>query len=217
LLAAAVAGVGLWALALAAIWAFDRTWPEDAPLPARADAIICLGGGMSYRGWEKPGPDSTRRARTCAELYRAGVAPRIVFTGAGHHISSAGAAMARVAIADGVPREAIAVEHASQSTIQNAVFSQPLLPPDARRVVLVSDAYHLPRAATLFHIFTPQEIAIYAARADYTANGSPRNATRGETIWREGYVVWANVARVTLYGAGRLFGIERETLVGWFN
>lgn len=217
LLVAIFACVGLWGLVLAWIWAFDRSWPEDAPLPARADAIVCLGGGMSYRGWEKPGPDSTRRARTCAELYRAGVAPRIVFTGAGHHVSSAAAAMAELAIAEGVPRAAVRIEPAAHSTIQNAVFSLPLLPPGAQRLVIVSDAYHLPRAAALFRVFTPHEIAIFGARAAYTANGSPRNATRGEAIWREGYVVWANVARVAVYGVGRLAGLERDRIVGWFT
>ncbi len=172
---------------------------------------------MSLRGWEEPGPASARRARTCAELYRAGLAPVIVFTGYGHARVSAAEAMARLARAEGVPEAAILIEPDARSTIQNAAFGLALLPPDTTRILLVSDAFHLPRSWMIFRVFGAPEIGLYAARAAYTPEDQPQARSLLGWQLRESIVIWVNLARAAAYFGGGLLGIEAETRIGWFN
>jgi uncharacterized SAM-binding protein YcdF (DUF218 family) len=61
--------------------------------------------------------------------------------------------MTRLADAAGVPRSALLVEAASNNTAENALFCMRLLRDRGiRRIVLVSDRVHLPRAAMLFRL-----------------------------------------------------------------
>lgn len=213
-----VGGVALlWALPLLALVVTDLRRPETPPLPAPADAIICLGAGMSYRGWHLPGPASTRRARSCAELYHAEVAPVILFTGAGHDRGSAAEAMARLTQADGVPEAAILLEHEARSTLQNAAFSLALLPAGTDRVVIVTDAFHIPRSWMVFHVLGAPDMAFYPARDIYTTEDGPRARSRTEWLLRESVVIWTNLGRVLIYLAASAIGLDAETPINWFN
>ena len=209
--------LSLWALGLGAIAAYDLTRPGTPALPPVADAIICLGADMSYQGWDRPGPASTRRARSCAELYRAGVAPVVVFTGHGHARGSAAAAMARVAMAEGLPERAVILEEAARSTVQNAVFSRALLPPDTDAVVVVTDGFHIPRSWLIFRAFGGAQAQFYPARDLYTSPDRVGIRTRRDWVLRESLAVWGNLARAAIYlGAGAL-GIDQDTRISWFN
>ena len=209
-------GIVTWGAGLVAILAVQVFWPENAPPPAPAEAIICLGASMSYQGWTLPDAASTRRARTCAQLYAEGVAPVVIFTGYGHSVSSVGHAMAEVARNAGVPRRAILVEPLARSTIQNAVFALDMLETPPRRIVVVSDAFHLPRSWAIFRIFGGvPEVALYAAADTETRGRGERRML--DWIARESLAVWSNLGRLAAYGAGGLAGIDRDTRIGWFN
>lgn len=207
----------LWAVPFAVLMALELTRPETPPLPDPADAILCLGAGMSYGGWDRPGPASMRRARSCAELYRAGVAPVVLFTGYGHEQSSAAAAMARVAMEDGVPEMAVILEEEAKSTFQNAVYSAALLPPDTARLVVVTDAFHIPRSWMLFRITGAPETTFYPARLIYTSRDHPETLRRRDWVLRESMVIWANIARAGIYLGAGVLGVDQETRVRWFN
>lgn len=207
----------LWAVPFLALAVIDLRRPETPTVPEPADAIICLGAGMSRLGWHLPDPASTRRARSCAELYRIGVAPIIVFTGAGHTRSSAAEAMARLAQADGVPENAIRLEPQARSTFQNAAFSLPLLPEDTTRVVVVTDAFHIPRSWLVFSALGAPEMTFYPARDIYTTEDAPDARTRTAWLLRESLALWTNLGRGLVYlGAGAI-GIDAETRISWFN
>lgn len=61
--------------------------------------------------------------------------------------------MARLAREAGVPEAALALEPVSRNTVENARHCARLLRPrGVRRVLLVSDRAHLPRAALLFRL-----------------------------------------------------------------
>ncbi|MFK7987668.1 MAG: YdcF family protein [Sandaracinaceae bacterium] len=118
-----------------------------APPDTEYDAIIVLGCRVR--------PDGTaslalaRRARHGARLYREGLAPRLVLTGGvGDHPPSEARAAAVIAMEEGVPESAIVLEDASTSTDENAREAAARI--DARRVLVVSDAYHTYRAARVF-------------------------------------------------------------------
>ena len=208
----------VWAVTFAALAVTVALWPDEQALPAPADAIICLGAGMSKTaGWDQPDAASARRARTCAALHAGGVAPVVVFTGYGHEIQSAAGAMYETAVAAGLPPEAGRVEPHALSTIQNAEFSLALVP-QARRVVIVSDAFHLPRSWLIFRAFGVEEVAAYATGAGF-GGASPDPTERSMVRWilREASAIWFNALRAGLYLAGGLAGIDHDTRIGWFT
>lgn len=207
----------LWAGTFLAIWIYAISPAEPSAIPEPADAIICLGAGMSRtQGWRAPDSASHRRATTCARLHASGVAPIIIFTGYGHEISSAAAAMARIAGAEGVPDADMLVEEEALSTIQNAAFVVPLLPAGAERIVVVSDRFHLPRSAVIFRLLTALEVDVYPA--DPHIDGpDPGGRTRLHWITREASAIWLNVARGTTYVVAGWLGVDAAARIGWFN
>lgn len=109
---------------------FDYHRIDDAVVPS--DAIVGFG---SY---------DLRVAAQCAELFHAGIAPRLVLTGrSGHWTSglyhgSEAEAFAEVCMAAGVPGNAILIEPNATNIGENIRFSAALLGPGTRRVVLVT-------------------------------------------------------------------------------
>ena len=60
-----------------------------------------------------------------------------------HDLQPTGAQMAALARDEGVPASAIVAETPSESTLQNAVFTLPMLD-STRGIILVTDSFHLP-------------------------------------------------------------------------
>jgi uncharacterized SAM-binding protein YcdF (DUF218 family) len=96
-----------------------------------------------------------RRAELAAQLWKQGVAPTIVFTGAsdGPRPSEASVAAA-VATTMGVPESAEVLEEQSTSTVENASHTRALIGP--ARVLVVTDAYHVLRAQLVFRRDFPE-------------------------------------------------------------
>ena len=112
---------------------------QDPPRPA--DAIIVLGG--DWKG----------RIEKAVELYRQGLAPRIVVTGGRRVAPETTEAdyLAAVAVRAGVPRDAIIIERSSDSTWQNALHTLELARQQGyRRVLLVTSDWHSRRASWIF-------------------------------------------------------------------
>ncbi|MCP1167189.1 YdcF family protein [Limimaricola litoreus] len=110
-----------------------------------ATAALILGAAV----WEGgPSPTLRRRAMHGAALWHAGeVAHLVPCGGLGRHPPSEGEAMRDLLIEAGVPGHAIHPETASRDTLDNIRLALPILARiGARRVVVVSDAAHLPRA-----------------------------------------------------------------------
>jgi uncharacterized SAM-binding protein YcdF (DUF218 family) len=118
-----------------------------------ADAIVVLGAALRPDG--TPGEPLLRRIRHGIELFKAGGAPRLVLCGGGGRGSgrSEAAAMRDIALAAGVPAEAMLLDERSTSTYENAVETAALLRTHGlRTVLLVSERFHLPRARMLFRL-----------------------------------------------------------------
>jgi uncharacterized SAM-binding protein YcdF (DUF218 family) len=91
-------------------------------------------------------PTLRRRAETAAALYLAGKVDGIVATGGiGVYPPSEAEVLRDLLTARGVPDGAVILETRSRSTMENIAFAAALLP-EGSRLVLVSDAWHLPRA-----------------------------------------------------------------------
>lgn len=130
---------------------------RDARAVARADAVVVLSGmlhGVTGAGgvvMEWADPD---RFFGGVELFRAGVAPLLVFTGGTvpwlAHLPTEGAVLRVQAEMMGVAPAAIRVTADARNTAEEAAAVRGLLGPNARRIVLVTSAFHMPRAARQF-------------------------------------------------------------------
>jgi len=130
-------------------------------MPDRYDAIVVLGAAVWPGG--VPSPTLARRAETAIDLYRNGYAPVIVASGGvGRSPPAEAEIIRRIALENGVPAEAIRVEDRSRSTAENVLFSAELLRRlSARKIVVVTDSYHLLRATFGFRQlgFQPHGVA----------------------------------------------------------
>lgn len=99
-----------------------------------ADVIVAVSGG-----------DTTARTVEAIRLYEAGWAPKLVFSGAAEDTNSPSnaAVMRGIALASGVPEDAIAIDEYGRTTKQNAEETADLLAGDAiSSMILVTSSYH---------------------------------------------------------------------------
>lgn len=114
----AVVGLGCLAIAIVAGYATFRVWAQGERDERRpADAIVVMGAAQ-YDG--RPSPVFAARLAHAVELYRAGIAPRLIVTGGkadGDRTTEAATARA-YAVARGIPSDAILVEDQSRTTLE---------------------------------------------------------------------------------------------------
>lgn len=167
-----------WGCALLAIFVFGR---RDEAKPA--DVIVVLGADQ-YDG--KPSPVLKARLDHAIELYRAGIAPTLIFTGGvgvGDTVSEAEVGR-RYAVRQGVPREQILIEAAGLSTEASMITVKGLM--DERSfssAVLVSDPFHMLR------------LRLLASGMGIRAYSSP---TRTSPIGFDSPAEWRHVLRESL-------------------
>jgi len=136
----------------------DRFPPWDASHGA-PDGIIVLGGAISpdisaVRN-EVILNEAAERLTVVADLARRYPAARIVFSGGTGALLADEPSEAPFALRQlesfGIARERILIEDRSRNTVENAVFSKRLVQPKpGERWLLVTSAYHLPRAVGVF-------------------------------------------------------------------
>ena len=162
----------LW-LAGVAAWI---VWTGQLDQAAPADAIIVL-GAAAYDA--KPSPVFEERIRHGLDLYRQGLAPKLIFTGgfggATARFSESQVAR-RYALKQQIPAQDILIESRSRTTRQNLVEAKRLMDAHGmRRAILVSDPLHMARALRL-----SRELGI-----DALASSTPSTRFRSfHTSWR---------------------------------
>ena len=175
---------GLWGwswrlLVLAALWlasvAAYIVWVGERDQAAEADVIIVL-GAAAYDA--QPSPVFRERIRHGIELYRRGLAPRLIFTGGygnGARFSESEVAR-RYALRQKVPRSAILIESRSHTTRENLRQAALLMDEHRmRRAIIVSDPLHMARALRLAR----------ALGIDALGSSTPTSRFRSfETRWR---------------------------------
>ena len=164
-----VSALAAWALAAVAL---DRAGSRPPPAGATYDAIVVLGCKVGADGHAMPA--LARRAREGARLWREGRAPLLVLTGGvGTHPPSEARASRALALAAGVPDEAIVLEERSTSTDENARFAREAFAGD--RVLVVTDGFHAVRARRVFlRSFREVDVAPVTAGAWVRGKGAMR-------------------------------------------
>ena len=168
---AAVTIFAIWLLALGAV----ITWGSRDRAKA-SDAIVVLGAAQY---WGKPSPVLRARLDHAVELWRRGMAPRVVLTGGvGIGDTTSEAAVSRkYVIGQGVPDSAILLETTGRTTRESLRSVAAMLQAsDHHTVILVSDPFHMLRLDILARRF---------GLVPYTSptRTSPISANTGET-WR---------------------------------
>lgn len=116
--------------------------PEDPELAGR-DCILVLGAGLLPDG--SPSLMLRERIDMGIQLYETGAAPKLLMSGDhGREDYDEVNAMKDAALNAGVPSEDVFMDHAGFSTYDSLYRSKAIF--GAERVVVVTQAYHLPRA-----------------------------------------------------------------------
>ena len=162
---------GILIAVLALLFIFSNSWVanslqravEQQYLPpaslSPADAIVVLGGGT-----ESAAPPRTSvevngagdRVIAGVRLYREAAAPYVVLSGGNitwvsSRPSTPASEMAELMEFMGVPADALVLQGESQNTHEDAVYSAELLKErQAKTIILVTSALHMPRSVALF-------------------------------------------------------------------
>jgi len=149
-------------------------YPDPGDNPPQAQAIVVLGGTlhMPYARHHTTGLiESSDRLLLAFRLYRAGKAPLVFCSGGNNPIGTSSGQlpeatwMARLLEEWNIPATAIQQEGGSINTRDNALMSyQALSPRGIHRILLVTSAMHMPRAAGAFR---KAGFEVIAAPADF--------------------------------------------------
>lgn len=135
------------------VWWLASPLKVEAP-PVAADAIVVFAGGVGESG--QVGGGFQERVSHAIDLYQAGYAPRLVFSSGYVFTMREAEAMKAVALANGVPPDAIVLEEAATNTHENVVFTDRILEARGwRRILLVSSPYHMRRAVMTWRMADP--------------------------------------------------------------
>jgi uncharacterized SAM-binding protein YcdF (DUF218 family) len=127
----------------------------------KVDAIVAISGG-----------DTAARTNEAVTLYKDGWGANIIFSGAALDPSSPSNAkiMSQLAIADGVPAAAIALDEAATNTRQNATGTAAIIhAANYHSIILVTSPYHQRRAYINFRrVLGPSTVIINHSSYDAT-------------------------------------------------
>lgn len=140
--------VGSWLMSLVGVLFWES---RDEARPASAIVVL---GAAQYAG--RPSPVLRARVDHAIDLWKAGVAPKIIFTGGfGDHDTTSEAAVAqRYAVDHGVSARMTLMENAGRSTSESMQRVARLMEAEPNRdVILVSDPFHMLRLSILARRF----------------------------------------------------------------
>ncbi len=188
-----VAGLSLL---VATLWVCSATavlWHASRDRATLSDAIVVLGAAQ-YRG--RPSPVLRARLDHAVGLYARGLAPQLVLTGGTAEGDTASEALVsrQYVLQAGVPESALLLENEGRTTNQSMrLVSQLLLAHGTDRVIVVSDPFHVLRAA-----FVARRYGLHVSTSP-TITGS----------------VWTRVARQPGYFLEESVKAPMSLLVGW--
>lgn len=183
---------GLLASALALLWLGGNRWvamglarslewrylpPQEIPA---AEVVVVMGGGTEAPEFPRPMVElnaSGDRLTYAAMLYQQGKARHILVSGGLLDWSSRATTpaqdMAALLEMLGVPQDAIWLQDRSRNTYEDAVYSAQILrEKEVQRILLVTSAWHMPRALRLFQA---QGLEVVPLPVDFSATISKTN------------------------------------------
>jgi uncharacterized SAM-binding protein YcdF (DUF218 family) len=172
-----IAIAGLSPLGNALILPLEQRFPPWNPVPGPPDGIVVLGGAINPEISAARGAvalnEAAERITATVTLARRYPNARIIFSGGNNALLFDGAVEAAIAVNEfealGIARNRITAEEQSRNTIENAVFSRLIAQPKpGERWLLVTSAYHMPRAIAAFRA---AGFAVQAYPVDWRTGG----------------------------------------------
>ena len=162
--------------------------------PARPVAIV-FGAGYTRNGLSTILYD---RVYTAAQLYKAGKARKLLLTGDNATIShNEPEAMRQAALKMGVPKRDIVLDYAGFRTYDSLYRARDIF--GVRKAILITQAYHLPRALYTARALGLDVVGVAADRRDY-GQAMPRYKAReilaSENAWMEVHITHPVPARM---------------------
>jgi uncharacterized SAM-binding protein YcdF (DUF218 family) len=135
-------------------WVENQLPPPSPAMLAEGQAIAVLSGDVRYGKFGVPddvGLLTLERLRMAAALYRAHPLPILVTGGVASDNAPSDAELMEHALAEDYGIKATWLENKAANTFQNGLFSAAILETNnISRVIVVTDAWHLPRAIWAF-------------------------------------------------------------------
>ena len=177
---------------------------DESSLP-EADAIVVLGGATRYRWLDRelvdPWELGSSRLAAGARAWLSGRAPIVILTGGRGGRDKSEAARMKSAIQRlGVPASVVVLEERGRNTEDNAANTARVARElGVRRILLVTSALHMPRAALLFErqgfIVTPVPVPERGHRDSWRERWLPSP----RALWRSGRALKEYVALTALH------------------
>jgi uncharacterized SAM-binding protein YcdF (DUF218 family) len=181
--AAAVAALGLLAIGFGPVGKLvvrplEDRFPQTSADGRRVDGIVVLGGAIGFGRGQVAFNEATARMTAGIEIAKRHPGARLVFTGGdgslfeGDGRAEADAAEALFRLA-GIEGERLVLERRSRNTRENALFTRELIAPQpGERWLLVTSAFHMPRAVGCFRAVG---LDLEAYPVDYRTEGDSRD------------------------------------------
>ena len=135
------------------LWWIAEPLRIEAP-PQPADAIVVFAGGVGESG--QAGGGAQERVARAIELYRAGMAPRMILSSGYVFTLREAEVMKAIAVGNGVPDDAVLLERAAANTRENVANSARILNEHGwKRILLVTSPYHMRRATLTWRKLAP--------------------------------------------------------------
>jgi len=208
-----------WFASLLTGYLESRNIPRG-PLPT-ADAIVVLSSNAQPASPPQPTiwvDDATaNRLLYGVKLYREGKAPVVILSGGQlpwlNSLPPMSQSMAELIELMGVPKSAVIQESASGNTYENALDVKPILQAhDIHKILLVTSAFHMPRALALFK---HQGIDTIAAPCDFFLAGG--GGVSSADVWQAvliGLIPDTNSLSMTTLAIKELLGLAVYRVMG---
>ncbi|KLT72140.1 multidrug MFS transporter [Neisseria arctica] len=183
------------------VWQVWHIGNQTLAADARADAAVVLGAAA----WDtRPSPVFRERINHALALYQSGRVEKLVFTGGSPKpgFMTEAEVGRRYAIKQGVRSRDIIFENTSRDTYHNLFNIRPLLRShDIQTVVIVSDPYHLARAAAI-----ADDLGINAYTSATPTSRYSESRKKREFLMQESYALF-------LYYGSKL----ADDMLGWLR
>lgn len=155
-------------------------------VPARPVAVV-FGAGYTRSGLS---PILYDRVYTAAQLYKAGKARKLLLTGDNSTVShNEPEAMRQAALKMGIPKRDIVLDYAGFRTYDSLYRARDVF--SVQRAILVTQAYHLPRALYTARALGMDVVGVPADRRDYgpiMSHYQAREFLAIENAWLEAHL-----------------------------
>ena len=193
--------------------------PKEIP---SADVMVVLGGSTEANIFPRSSVEingAGDRVLYAAQIYKEGKAAHILLSGGeitwmNSTSSTPAGEMAELLQSLGVPQEALWLENKSQNTRENAEFSKKILDEKGiNKILLVTSAAHMPRAAAVFQKIGLEVIPL---PVDYSITQVDNSLNKPDWLGQV-FNLLPSVANLsaTTNALKEYFGIFTYWLVGW--